>query len=349
MGLGRIETVVLELPEADGPMINVEFALADIAASDRLVGLMAVPVGRTGVLVLLSGYGVEVELAETLSAVNDAVPFPMDAAVINEAVRIVPVGPGTEVTLASGKGTELPFIETTVAMDVLVVKETYVLVITDTDSTVPTLPTRAEIVPFEIGKGFGPDIEAAVAVSEGPDAKVALDKEKGAEVDSARPLVFLVLTGGPVPLVVDGVRVDSDMLVVIYGTEVVSCGMVVSAVASVEFPDGRGGNARLKLDPRIVDEEFPVAQDNVGDDSKVVRKEADPEAVTAAEPLVENVLISVILVESAAAVVNVMPAGVDGLAMTTSVEVEVVVTMASVVLTETRALVLSFFDEDVWW
>lgn len=245
------------------------------------------------------------------------------------------------------KGIELPLIETTVAMDVLVTKETYVSVITDMDSTVPMLPTRAELVPFESGKGLGiTDIKAAVVVPEGLDAKVALDKEKGAEAVVVRPLVFLVLTGGPVSLVVDEVRVDSNMLVVIYGIDVVRCEMVVSIVASVELPDGRGGNARLKVDPRTVKEEFPVVKDAVNDGSEVVKVEGVPEAVAASEPLVENVFIRVKLVESAA-VIDVVPAGVDGLAMTTFVEVEVVVTMSSVVLIETGFSLLFSLDEDV--
>lgn len=41
--------------EAIGPVINVEFALSDVAATDELVGIMEVPVGSISVLVLLSG------------------------------------------------------------------------------------------------------------------------------------------------------------------------------------------------------------------------------------------------------------------------------------------------------
>lgn len=126
-GVERSETVVLKIPEAAGIVNSVELTLADIAASDEIVGLTAVPVEKAIALLLLSGNGAEVELAELaaerLSTVDDEVIFPIDA-VINEAVRSVPVGTGTaEVTLASGKGAKLPFIGTTVAMDVLVVKE----------------------------------------------------------------------------------------------------------------------------------------------------------------------------------------------------------------------------------
>lgn len=86
---------MFKVPEAIGPVINVELALSDVATTDELVGIMEVPVGSISVLVLLSGSSVEVELAElgaeTLSTVTDAVPFTIDA-VINEAVRVVPVG-----------------------------------------------------------------------------------------------------------------------------------------------------------------------------------------------------------------------------------------------------------------
>ncbi|KUI61279.1 hypothetical protein VP1G_08466 [Cytospora mali] len=326
---------VMEVPEAADPVINVELALPDIAASDDNVTPTPVPVDETSVLEVLARYGAENEpagpAAETLKAVDD----------------IVPVGPETEVPLANGNGIGLPLAESTVAKDVLVDKERYVLVITDMTGTVPMLTTKVEFVPFEGGNDFElASIEAAAAVPVGPDTEVALDNEKGTEADAVRVLVFLVLKGVPVELMADRVRdspevvrlpTGSDMFVVVYGTEVVSCGIVASAVALVEFPDGRGDNARLRLDPVIREERLLVTKGTVGAETEVVRKGAVREAEMAAEALVENVLIKVKLVENAA-----------GLVRTTFVEVEVVVLMATIVLTETKVLVLFLSAEDVW-
>lgn len=46
---------MFKIPEAVGPVTNVELALADTAASDELLDLTVVPVGKAKVLVLLSG------------------------------------------------------------------------------------------------------------------------------------------------------------------------------------------------------------------------------------------------------------------------------------------------------
>ncbi|KUI65005.1 hypothetical protein VM1G_00512 [Cytospora mali] len=319
-----------------GKVPDSTLALPDIAASDDNVTPTPVPVDKPGVLELLTGYGAENEpagpAAETLSAVDNNVP----------------VGPETEVPLANGNGVGLPLAESTVAKDVLVDKEKYVLVITDMTGTVPMLTTMVEFVPFEGGNGFElASIEAAAAVPVGPGTEVALDNEKGAEADAVRVLVFLVLKGVPVELMADRVRdspvavrlpTGSDMFVVVYGTEVVSCGTVASAVALVEFPDGGGVNARLRLDLVTREERLLVTKGTVGAETEVVRKGAVREAEIAAEALVENVLIKVKLVENAA-----------GLVRTTFVEVEVVVLMATIVLTETKVLVLFLSAEDVWW
>lgn len=241
----------------------------------------------------------------------------------------VPVGKAKVLVLPSGYGAEvelneLPFMEKTVVMDVLVVKEMYMLVTTDTDSVVPTPPIRVESIPFESEEGLGVrDIET---VPVGPGAKVTLDNERGAESGPVRLLVSLVLTRDPVSLVLEFVPL-------------------------VEFPEGREGKSKLRLDPLVTDVKFLVNKGAVVDDSEVVKNETVSKAEIAAEALVENVFIRVKFVESAAvpfrlpAVVNVMLAGADG-ALRTSF-VEVVVLMASVVTTETKVFVSSA-SEDVW-
>lgn len=186
------------------------------------------------------------ELAtEVLSTVNDEVSFPIEA-VANEVVEGVPTD--TEVELANGKGTMLPFIETTVAMDVLVVTEMYVLVITDMDGTVPTLPTRVELVlsdgrggksrlrldplavieEFLVTKGTTGDDSEVVKKGTVPEADIAIE----ALVEK----VFIKVKFVDSPLVVSGTLAGSDGLLV---TSVIEVDVVVM-MARVVTTDTKG-------------------------------------------------------------------------------------------------------------
>lgn len=187
-----------------------------------------------------------------------------------------------------------------------------------------TLPSSVEVVPFEIVR-----VEEVIAV---------------------RVLVSLVLTGIPVALVAEKFVVTlptgSDIFVVVYETDVVSCGTVVSVVVLVEFPDGGGTDDNVVNEvgpgPSMAVEELAVTRGTVGDEGEFDSQGPVSEAVAPAEPLVENEFIKVILVENAEVllsslvVVDVLSLDIDGLVMTSSVEVNVVVLISSVVTTETE-------------
>lgn len=87
---------------------------------------------------------------------------------------------------------------------------------------------------------------------------------------------------------------------------------------------------------------------------EVPRKGAVLVAVLAADALVENEFTRVIFMEGAVVrfraseVVGNIPSGVVVLGRTTSVEVEVIVLMASVVMTEIEVLILFLLDDGVW-
>ncbi|ROW13765.1 hypothetical protein VPNG_03523 [Cytospora leucostoma] len=303
------ETRIPNLPEVPDPVVNVAFA--DIAAADAVVTPRAVPVEKTNAVELLRGYAAEVKLvrveAETLKVVNDEVIFRADV-VISGTVETVPVVTITEVVFATGIGVKLPTIENT---DVLVVKDMIVLVVTDVNRMVPTLPLSGELVPLggKMGTKLS-DTEGSAVFPVGPGANVALRNESMVDVDVevARVVLFLMLEGDPVTVVVDEAFVvrlptGSDMLAV-YGTEVSRKGTVLVAVI-------------------------------------------------AAEALVENEFIRVKFKEGAAvafkasAVVENTPTGVDVSGRTDLVEVEVIVLIASVVMTETEVLILFLLDDGV--
>lgn len=152
-------------------------------------------------------------------------------------------------------------------------------------------------------------IVAGVRVDSGAGPSVA------SPVDNSLAHVLLeVLGDGPLPV---RLPTGSETFIVVNGTEVVSSGMVDGVVALVGAPDGRGVNAnvvdagptvptvkvRVVLEDVFNDFEELELEDEFLDPKGTVTEEIEvdeeivPEAVAAAEALVENELIRVKLVE----------------------------------------------------
>lgn len=347
-----MKEMLIELPGVPGVAADVEltkgkgadFVLVDSGPADVRVVPAADPVGRAGVLELLSGNGGEEEVAEDTAvsfrrAEKDVVRELVGAvtsgadnvALVGSAVDVeggpvpvtrVPMDTNAEVVLVRGNGSELVFAMGTLVVTevgLLVVRMTEVLVVVDTDNTVCSLGPAVEVVLFS-----GVEVlEIAVIVALG------LKIERGnvlrvntGEVELIRLELLSVAELFFVRLPTEGEAIVSvDM-----GEEVMG-GKLVSIVTLVRFPDGEG--LVVKMGPEVTAAEEVLLAEVVGGVVKT--------AVEFLEKEFLSVKLGIAELFNASALVIVLPKSVEEslgarlVKVGAGVEVEVEVVMTTVV------------------